>query len=133
MSDAQRMALEDTCHAIIDGVDNSYGYRPSVAAGVVFCILFGLSMVVHTVQFIWKRTWWCSVFAIGCLCMYILYLHSIYGSIYVLTSDNIAELIGWAGRLWSAECPYNGNAFLMQITTLIIGRKTDRHTGRCKC
>lgn len=31
-----------------------------------------------------------------------------------------AELIGWAGRTWSAECPYNQNAYLMQITTLII-------------
>lgn len=31
-----------------------------------------------------------------------------------------AELIGWAGRTWSAKCPYNHDAFLMQITTLII-------------
>jgi hypothetical protein len=32
-----------------------------------------------------------------------------------------AELIGWIGRTWSAECPTNLNAFLMQICTLIIG------------
>jgi RTA1 like protein len=31
-----------------------------------------------------------------------------------------AEAIGWAGRTWSAKCPYNHDAFLMQITTLII-------------
>lgn len=31
-----------------------------------------------------------------------------------------AELIGWAGRTWSSQCPYNGDAFLMQISTLII-------------
>ncbi|EFY92547.1 RTA1 domain protein, putative [Metarhizium acridum CQMa 102] len=33
----------------------------------------------------------------------------------------LAETIGWAGRTWSSRCPYNQNAFLMQITTLIIG------------
>lgn len=32
-----------------------------------------------------------------------------------------AEILGWAGRVWSYKCPYNMNAFLMQITTLIIG------------
>jgi hypothetical protein len=36
-----------------------------------------------------------------------------------------AEVIGWAGRTWSSQCPYNANAFLMQITTLIIGMCSD--------
>jgi len=86
------------CHAYIDGFRPPYGYVPSLAAGVVFCVLFGLSMVLHTVQFIWKRQWWCAVFAIGCL----------------------VEVLGWAGRTWSSQCPYIMNAFLMQISTLII-------------
>ena len=34
----------------------------------------------------------------------------------------LAEVIGWAGRTWSSACPYNNNAFLMQISTLIIGK-----------
>jgi hypothetical protein len=29
-------------------------------------------------------------------------------------------LLGWAGRTWSSQCPSNLNAFLLQITTLII-------------
>ncbi|KAL6716607.1 hypothetical protein ACLMJK_006174 [Lecanora helva] len=33
----------------------------------------------------------------------------------------VSELIGWAGRTWSSQCPYNNDAFLMQISTLIIG------------
>lgn len=45
----------------------SYGYIPQKSTGIAFCALFGLSMVAHTVQFCWKRTWWCSVFSIGCL------------------------------------------------------------------
>jgi hypothetical protein len=40
--------------------------------------------------------------------------------LFFTNSTSIAELIGWAGRTWSSECPYNGDAFLMQITTLII-------------
>lgn len=48
-----------------NGTDTSYGYVPSSAAGVAFCVLFGLSMLAHIVQFCWKRTWWCSVFALG--------------------------------------------------------------------
>lgn len=31
-----------------------------------------------------------------------------------------AELIGWASRTWAAKCPYNHDAFLSQIVTLII-------------
>lgn len=34
---------------------------------------------------------------------------------------NKVEVIGWAGRTWSSKCPYNSTAFLMQISTLIIG------------
>ena len=36
----------------------------------------------------------------------------------------MTEVIGWAGRLWSSQCPYNNNAFLMQISTLIIGTRS---------
>jgi hypothetical protein len=31
----------------------------------------------------------------------------------------VVEVLGWAGRTWSSHCPYNENAFLMQITTLV--------------
>ncbi|KAJ5773997.1 hypothetical protein N7457_008893 [Penicillium paradoxum] len=93
-----RIELGKGCSAYIDGVTPSYGYTPSLGAGIAFCTLFGLSGIVHTVQFIWKRQWWASVFTVGCL----------------------VEVIGWAGRTWSAKCPYNSTAFLMQISTLII-------------
>ena len=32
-----------------------------------------------------------------------------------------AEIIGWAGRVWGAKCPYQSAAFFMQIICLIIG------------
>ncbi|KAL4786159.1 RTA1 like protein-domain-containing protein [Aspergillus varians] len=90
--------MQSGCYAYVEGYDTPYGYQPSLAAGIVFLVLFSLTMVGQMVQMIWKRTWWCSVFLIG----------------------SLTEVIGWAGRTWSAQCPYNSPAFLMQITTLII-------------
>ncbi|KAJ5092793.1 hypothetical protein N7456_008654 [Penicillium angulare] len=92
------IALTMGCHAKIPGVGTSYGYVPQLSVGIVFCALFGVAMIAHTIQFCWKRQWWCVVFTLGCM----------------------VELIGWAGRTWSNVCPYNGTAFLMQISTLII-------------
>jgi hypothetical protein len=61
------LILRKQCHAYIDGRNPPYNYVPSLGAGIVFCVLFGLSMALHTVQFIWKRTWWSSLFAIGAM------------------------------------------------------------------
>ncbi|KAL4924338.1 RTA1 domain-containing protein [Aspergillus undulatus] len=93
-----RQQMRTGCYGYVDGLGTPYGYPPSLAAGIVFLVLFGLTMIGHTAQMVWKKTWWTSVFAIG----------------------SLTEIIGWAGRTWSAECTYNTNAFLMQITTLII-------------
>ncbi|RAL00055.1 RTA1 domain-containing protein [Aspergillus ibericus CBS 121593] len=88
----------DTCHAYVDGVFTSYGYVPSLTAASTFVALFGVSMLGHAIQMVWFRTWWCSVFSLGCL----------------------VEILGWAARIWSAKCPYAQTPYLMQITTLII-------------
>jgi hypothetical protein len=64
---ADMIQLQIGCHAYIEGVNTSYGYVPSLGAGIAYCVLFGLSMLLHTVQFAWKRQWWASVFSIGCL------------------------------------------------------------------
>ncbi|TVY84947.1 Uncharacterized protein LSUE1_G002740 [Lachnellula suecica] len=95
----------NNCHKdLISGWPYSYGYRPSLAAGIVFCLLFGIALFGHCIQAIRLRRWTSILLAIG-----------------VLTKSKLAaELIGWIGRTWSAECPYNQNAYLMQITTLII-------------
>jgi hypothetical protein len=45
----------------------SYGYVPSLAAGIVFCSLFGIAMALHVFQTTWKQLWWTYVFAIGSL------------------------------------------------------------------
>ena len=60
--------LQTGCHALVDGFGTSYGYVPSLGAGVAFLVLFGLSFLVHTVQAVWKRSWWTLVFSVGCIC-----------------------------------------------------------------
>jgi RTA1 like protein len=112
---------QNACHPYVPGLQPSYGYVPSLGAGITFCILFGLSMGVHLFQCAQTRTWWCSVFAVGCLGMYDL-KRFLRGAAVRLICCTV-EIIGWAGRTWSAKCPYNNNAFLMQISTLIIGMK----------
>jgi hypothetical protein len=49
--------LSNTCHADFPGGDVyfSYGYVPSLAAGIVFCALFCLTMIAHLVQVIWTN------------------------------------------------------------------------------
>lgn len=65
MTDVDRV----NCVAYIDGIDGPYGYTPRFAAGVVFCVLFGISMLLHTYTSVRYRTWWQLVFAVGALGM----------------------------------------------------------------
>ncbi|KAI5862623.1 RTA1 like protein-domain-containing protein [Durotheca rogersii] len=102
MADFVRALIRDpnNCHReLIDGWLPPYGFRPSLAAGITFCVLFAVAFFGHAVQSLRFKKWTSILLAIGAL----------------------TETIGWAGRTWSSQCPYNQNAFLMQITTLIIG------------
>ncbi|KAK8057593.1 hypothetical protein PG996_011530 [Apiospora saccharicola] len=82
----------------LPGVPYSAGYRPSLAAGVTFIILFFSAYAYHVAISITKKRWASIALAYGAF----------------------AELIGWAGRTWAAQCPYNQHAYLMQVVTLII-------------
>ena len=82
--------------------DPPYNYVPSLAAGIIFVVFFTASLIGHIVQTGLSRRWWYSAFALGALC----------------------ELMGWAARLASHYCPYNSDAFTLQISILIIGERT---------
>lgn len=86
------------CYAFDPLADPPYGYDPSLSAGIVFSVVFGLSMLAHIAQFSIKRKWWYATFAIGAL----------------------GELMGWAARAASHNCPYNNTLFTLQISVLII-------------
>lgn len=58
----------NNCHAEpIEGFPYSYGYRPSLAAGIVFCILFAIALLGHGVQTFRHRRWTSITLAIGAL------------------------------------------------------------------
>jgi hypothetical protein len=86
------------CHAYIHGLSTAYGYIPTFAAGIVYCVLFGAAFCVQGFRSFKYRRWTCYMLFIG----------------------SLIECIGWAGRTWNAKCPYNKTAFLTQISTLVI-------------
>ena len=70
-------------------------YQPNIPANSIFLAVFGVSLLIHTLQG-WKwRTWG---FAASMLCGCIL------------------EIIGYAGRLIIHDNPFSFNGFLMQIS-----------------
>ncbi|MCJ1459542.1 hypothetical protein MMC28_009921 [Mycoblastus sanguinarius] len=76
----------------------TYGYVPNLAPGIVFSIVFFLSLSMHIFQTIRSRKWWYSSLALGAF----------------------GECLGWAGRTGSHYCPYNSSLFSLQISILII-------------
>ena len=58
----------NNCHKDpIDGFPYSYGYRPRLAAGIIFCVLFGIAFLGHGVQSIRLRRWTSILLAVGAL------------------------------------------------------------------
>lgn len=55
------------CHAYNPNIRTAFGYRPSLAAGIVFVILFSLITIAHIVQVGISRKWWYLVFVAGAL------------------------------------------------------------------
>ncbi|KAL7792537.1 RTA1 like domain-containing protein [Trichoderma ceciliae] len=76
-----------------------YGYRPSLAANVVFAALFAITGIVHFyLGFRW-RTWGFTIpMLIGCM----------------------TEIIGYVGRILLWDNPFSFNAFMIQIVCLTI-------------
>ncbi|CAG8961455.1 hypothetical protein HYFRA_00013907 [Hymenoscyphus fraxineus] len=75
---------------------NAFGYQPSLAPGITFTILFGLSAVGHLVQAIRYRTAWQGLFVVGAGC----------------------EMLGWIARIAARYCAYSRSMFTMQISDL---------------
>lgn len=104
-----------TCVALIPGYGTPYGYDPSLATGIVFTVLYALSMAMHIFTSIRYRVWWQMVFAVGAL-------SKCYNTPFCeILTRSTAEVLGWAGRTWSSPCPYQTTPFLIQICTLILG------------
>lgn len=66
-------AILNGCVPYIDNRRPGYGYVPSSTVGIVMCVLFGASMLLHIFQSTRKRQWWALVFATGALGKYFLH------------------------------------------------------------
>ncbi|KAF5490082.1 Uncharacterized protein CGCS363_v012067 [Colletotrichum siamense] len=82
------------CHPLTPGFSTNYGYVPSFAAGVALSVLFSIPLFYHTFQSIRLRATVSILLAIGAL--------------------------SWVSRAYAGKCPYNADAFMSQIVTLII-------------
>ncbi|KAI9164112.1 Sphingoid long-chain base transporter RSB1 [Paramyrothecium foliicola] len=91
--------LLNGCHELVPGLSNAYGYVPSLAAGIVFDFVFTAAGIYHIFRSVQKRR----------------------ATSYLLAIASYIELVGWIGRTWSSKCAYNKIAFLLQITTLVVG------------
>jgi hypothetical protein len=77
-----------------------YKYRPSLAANVIFIVLYALAMGIHIFLGIRWRTWFYMIFMIlGCL----------------------FEIIGYIGRLLMYSNPFSFPGFMIQIVFITSG------------
>ncbi|KAF4995796.1 hypothetical protein FDECE_12683 [Fusarium decemcellulare] len=75
------------------------GYRPSLAANIVFIALFGILGVVHAyLGFRWKSWGFMAGMLFGC----------------------VSEVVGYVGRVMMWDNPFSFNAFMIQIVCLTI-------------
>ncbi|CUA68546.1 putative protein C17G6,02c [Schizosaccharomyces pombe 972h-] [Rhizoctonia solani] len=81
------------------GDGNPFNYVPTGWICILFIILFSLTTVAHTLQAVWLKVWY---------------------MLPTLALCGLVEILGWAGRYWGHENPYNRNPFLMQICTTIM-------------
>lgn len=79
---------------------SNYGYQPSLSAGIVFSIFFGLFCTANILQTFRTRAWWMGFF---------------------FSAGAGLETIGWIGRAVAHSCSYSQPISTMQIATLIMG------------
>ncbi|GAA5975907.1 hypothetical protein JCM5350_000774 [Sporobolomyces pararoseus] len=85
--------------SLLETVSLPYGYVPSVAMGIVFILVFTLTLILHTVQVIVSRRMWFMV------CMSI---------------GALGEVIGWSFRLISHYKPSLSDTYIGQNAILVI-------------
>jgi len=85
-------------HCPID--QSPYSYAPSLPPNAILLAFFSVSLLIHTIQGIYYRTW---------------------GLLVALVCGGLCEVIGYVGRLMMHKNAFSINGFLMQICTLSIG------------
>ncbi|KAH8668995.1 RTA1 like protein-domain-containing protein [Xylariales sp. PMI_506] len=79
-----------------------YRYQPSMAAAIIFIIIFSVTSITHIVIIGARKTWYMTPFVIGCL----------------------FETVGYVGRAMSAHQTYPNfttNPYIIQSVLLLLG------------
>ncbi|CAK1362649.1 unnamed protein product [Cercospora beticola] len=92
MSSDTHPALDDPNYFVF------YRYHPSLAAAIIFAIVFSITVGLHVVQCIRSRTWYLIPFLIGGFC----------------------EIVGYIGRAISSQDQWALGPYIMQTMTLLI-------------
>lgn len=91
--DPNQGCTQDTC----DPSRSIYGYRPSLAATVIFLIIFALSGLVYVFQGIKSKTWFFSVaMFLGCF----------------------SETLGYVAKMLLWNDPFSDTGFKMNVVLL---------------
>lgn len=91
--------LADCTESTCPVKDSVYGYKPSMAANVIFCAIFAASMIAHIIQGIrWKS--WSFMIAMGI--------------------GTFGEAVGYIGRIEMHNNVFDKNAFKVQIICLTV-------------
>jgi hypothetical protein len=100
-----------------------FEYDPSVAAAIIFAVLFGIAMVTHAYQLIRTRTWFMLAFLIGGICEYPRAHPSIINS--RQPAKNFSPLVefgGYIARVFTAQETPNWSIgpFIIQHLLLLV-------------
>lgn len=97
-----------------------YHYNPSVAAAVVFVLLFLATSIYHVWQMVKTRTWFFLAFIIGGICEQ---HDDTFIRIYQITDQAIVEFVGYAARAASArQAPdFTLIPYIIQSLLLLLG------------
>lgn len=102
MASPQQVHLREhpECFPYHPDIPTPFGYRPSLAAGITFTIVFMGLFVAHAWQTIRNRNLWLgAAFSLGAF----------------------GEFTGWLGRAVAYRCPYSVKLLEMQLASLVMG------------
>lgn len=97
--------------------DNLYGYKPSIAAGVIFIICFAATTAYHIWQLTKARCWYFIPFVIGGICMSI--ISSPAFSVTTLTNSSV-QIIGYICRVIAYNNLSSVPIYAMQSVLILL-------------
>lgn len=98
-----------------------YYYEPSMAAAIIFTVLFAAATMVHTYQLVRSRTWFMIPFMVGGICEFT--TCSCVCVCLLTCATLLVETVGYIGRTLSATenpGPYDKIPYIIQSLLLLV-------------